>query len=162
MRILDACELLERYADGDIVASREAVADAISTVVAAARKFIGREPEPDGHPWVGELIVPIDQTSWLAAAIAPIRVTSVTDDGERWLGKSDATGGTASGAVENWRVAEPDDLPAEPDWREEEAIRASGDAICPICDRPYWRHHQVAKDEVPTLVRACDGRLLKL
>lgn len=50
----------------------------------------------------------------------------------------------------------------EPDWREEECIRASGEVICTECGLPYWKHKQVAKDEVPTLVRACDGRLLKL
>lgn len=47
------------------------------------------------------------------------------------------------------------------DWLDEVCIRASGEAICPICDRPYWRHERVTK-EVPTLARACDGRLLKL
>lgn len=47
-------------------------------------------------------------------------------------------------------------------WWDEECIRAGGEVICEICRRPYWRHRQVAKKEVPTLVRACDGRLLKL
>ena len=48
------------------------------------------------------------------------------------------------------------------DWREEECIRASGEVICAQCGKPYWKHAQVAKAEAPTLVRACDGRLLKL
>lgn len=47
------------------------------------------------------------------------------------------------------------------DWWDEECFRASGEAICDECARPYWRHPGVT-DEVPTLVRACDGRLLKL
>lgn len=47
-------------------------------------------------------------------------------------------------------------------WRDETVTRASGEVICSICSLPYWKHPQPAKDEVPTLVRACDGRLLKL
>lgn len=48
------------------------------------------------------------------------------------------------------------------DWTDQEAFRASGAVICEVCGREYWKHAQVAKAEVPTLVRACDGRLLKL
>lgn len=48
------------------------------------------------------------------------------------------------------------------DWWEEESFRASGEVICEECGKEYWRHPQVAKAEVPTLVRACDGKLLKL
>lgn len=48
------------------------------------------------------------------------------------------------------------------DWWDEPCIRTSGEVVCKICDRPHWRHEQVAKVECPTLVRACDGRLLKL
>lgn len=47
------------------------------------------------------------------------------------------------------------------DWWDEECVRASGEVICEECGKPYWKHAQVTK-EVPTLVRACDGRLLKL
>jgi hypothetical protein len=47
-------------------------------------------------------------------------------------------------------------------WEDEEAFRASGEVICEVCRLAYWKHPQVAKEEVPTLVRACDGRLLKL
>lgn len=47
------------------------------------------------------------------------------------------------------------------DWWNEECIRASGEAICPECGKEYWRHPRVTR-EVPTLARACDGRLLKL
>lgn len=47
-------------------------------------------------------------------------------------------------------------------WREEECFRTSGEVLCPLCRQPYWRHRQVAKEDAPTLVRACDGRLLKL
>jgi hypothetical protein len=55
------------------------------------------------------------------------------------------------------------DQPIEDDdWREEECFRASGEVICDVCGKEYWKHPQVAKAEVPTLVRACDGRLLKL
>lgn len=45
---------------------------------------------------------------------------------------------------------------------EETCIRTSGEALCPECGQEYWRHPQPAKELVPTLVRACDGRLLKL
>jgi hypothetical protein len=48
------------------------------------------------------------------------------------------------------------------DWWEEECVRVSGNIICKVCDKPYWKHPYVAKKEAPTLVRACDGRLLKL
>lgn len=47
-------------------------------------------------------------------------------------------------------------------WWEEECFRAGGEAVCESCALPYWKHPQVAKEEAPTLVRACDGRLLKL
>lgn len=47
-------------------------------------------------------------------------------------------------------------------WRDEECFRASGEVICDICEKPYWKHTQVAKRDCPTLVRVCDGRLLKL
>lgn len=47
------------------------------------------------------------------------------------------------------------------DWWDEECIRVSGEMICPVCDKPWWRHESVAK-EAPTLIRACDGRLLKI
>lgn len=47
------------------------------------------------------------------------------------------------------------------DWWDEECIRVSGEMICPECGKPYWRHESVAK-EAPTLIRACDGRLLKI
>lgn len=40
-------------------------------------------------------------------------------------------------------------------------VRAGGEAICPACDLPYWKHLRVS-NQVPTLARACDGRLLKL
>jgi hypothetical protein len=48
------------------------------------------------------------------------------------------------------------------EWWEEECFRAGGEVICDICGKKYWKHPQPAKEEVPTLVRACDGRLLKL
>lgn len=48
------------------------------------------------------------------------------------------------------------------EWPEEPCVRSSGEGVCETCSLPYWRHPQVAKNEVPTLVRACDGRLLKL
>ena len=47
-------------------------------------------------------------------------------------------------------------------WWDEGAFRASGEVICIECGKEYWKHPQVAKDEVPTLVRGCDGKLLKL
>lgn len=46
-------------------------------------------------------------------------------------------------------------------WRDEECIRVSGEMECPECKRPWWRHRSVSK-EAPTLIRACDGRLLKI
>jgi hypothetical protein len=46
-------------------------------------------------------------------------------------------------------------------WQDEECIRLSGEQECEICLLPFWKHPRVAKD-APTLVRACDGRLLKL
>lgn len=46
-------------------------------------------------------------------------------------------------------------------WWDEPCIRAGGDAECAVCGKAYWKHPHVT-DEVPTLVRACDGRLLKL
>ena len=48
------------------------------------------------------------------------------------------------------------------EWWDEPCTRASGEVVCEVCGRAYWRHPQVAKEECPTLVRACDGRLLKL
>lgn len=64
----------------------------------------------------------------------------------------------------HWHHVAPPKTPHFPTlkWWEEPAIRASGEVICEVCGKPYWRHEQVAKAEVPTLVRACDGRLLKL
>lgn len=47
------------------------------------------------------------------------------------------------------------------EWWDEECIRVSGEMICPLCNKPYWKHESVDK-EAPTLVRACDGRLLKI
>lgn len=46
-------------------------------------------------------------------------------------------------------------------WANEPCVRVGGDAECPTCGLPYWRHPRVT-DEVPTLRRACDGRMLKL
>ena len=46
-------------------------------------------------------------------------------------------------------------------WWDEVCIRVSGEMECEECGRPYWRHPRVT-DEVPTLMRACDGRLLKI
>ncbi len=48
-----------------------------------------------------------------------------------------------------------------PDWHEQECFRVSGEMVCPECNLPFWRHYSVA-EEAPSLVRACDGRLLKL
>lgn len=48
------------------------------------------------------------------------------------------------------------------DWSDEECFRVSGEVECEECGEKYWRHPQVAKKEAPSLVRACDGRLLKL
>ena len=48
------------------------------------------------------------------------------------------------------------------DWSDEECFRVSGEVECEKCGEKYWRHPQVAKKEAPSLVRACDGRLLKL
>ncbi len=46
-------------------------------------------------------------------------------------------------------------------WRNEVCHRVSGNVDCAACGKPYWRHPKVTQ-EVPTLVRGCDGRLLKL
>jgi len=47
-----------------------------------------------------------------------------------------------------------------------EMRRASGDCLCELCDRPYWRHpytyEYVDWDGHPFLKVACDGTLLKL
>ena len=48
------------------------------------------------------------------------------------------------------------------DWTDEECFRVSGEMECEACGEKYWKHPQVAKKEAPSLVRACDGRLLKL
>lgn len=48
------------------------------------------------------------------------------------------------------------------DWSDEECFRVSGEIRCAICGEKYWRHPRVAKEEAPSLVRGCDGRLLKL
>jgi hypothetical protein len=44
-------------------------------------------------------------------------------------------------------------------------IRASGDCICPKCERPYWRHHDSHHRDwngEPFLKHLCDGTLVKL
>lgn len=69
------------------------------------------------------------------------------------------TGGPCSCAI-NLTGEHGENCPAA--WWNEECIRASGTIECPECGKPYWRHAQVAKHEAPSLVRACDGRLLKL
>lgn len=65
------------------------------------------------------------------------------------------------GDLQPWRSRRETSDPSEGDWLNEECIRASGEAECPECGEKYWKHKRVAR-EVPTLVRACDGRLLKL
>ncbi len=52
-----------------------------------------------------------------------------------------------------------EDCPAA--WWNQECVRVSGNILCDVCNRPYWRHPSVTS-EAPSLVRACDGRLLKL
>lgn len=54
-------------------------------------------------------------------------------------------------------VNEPVDkeYPAYPDF-----IRTSGDMVCEVCGKPYWKH--VLHPEWPWLHVCCDGKLLKL
>jgi hypothetical protein len=47
------------------------------------------------------------------------------------------------------------------EWWEEECFRVSGEVECSECGHPYWKHPMVTS-EAPSLVRACDGRMLKL
>jgi len=47
----------------------------------------------------------------------------------------------------------------------EEFIRASGDCICEICGKEYWRHpfsEHLSYNDEPFLNKLCDGTLVKL
>lgn len=47
-----------------------------------------------------------------------------------------------------------------------EIFRASGDCICSICGKEYWKHklsmEYLGYNDEPYLNRLCDGRLVKL
>jgi hypothetical protein len=81
------------------------------------------------------------------------------------MGKADEWDAWQTMTETGSRIVEHVDNPFDPapaGWWEEECVRVSGDLFCTECGEQYWRHPQVAKKEAPTLVRACDGRLLKL
>lgn len=48
---------------------------------------------------------------------------------------------------------------------DEDFTRASGDFLCPICERLYWHHPSagpLGAGDRQFLKRTCDGRLVKL
>ena len=52
--------------------------------------------------------------------------------------------------------------PDNPPWWAEACFRTSGDMTCPECGQTWYKHPQPAKEECPSLVRGCDGKLRKL
>lgn len=43
-----------------------------------------------------------------------------------------------------------------------DALRCGGDALCPLCQLPYYEHPQLGRGPAAGLTVTCDGLLVKL
>lgn len=109
----------------------------------------GGKPTPGDLAKVQEFQAALSQPTPHLTRIAMIEMLAADGDAD------------AEAALERHRMRCFECWPTEDGWADEECHRVSGEVECTMCTRPYWKHRQVTP-EVPTLVRACDGRLLKL